>query len=577
MNTMFARAAVMALFVATSGCGGDGSSGKAQVSVPNVVGDAQAAAASAITGAGLMLGTVTTQSSSAVASGSVISQNPAASVSVASGSDVSLVVSSGPAMVAVPNVVGDAKAAATTAITGAGLTVGAVTQQASGAVASGDVISENPAAGTSVATSSSVALVISTGPPTYTIGGTIIGLGANAAVHVLNGADSVPVSANGSFTLPTGVVSGGTYAVTVGTPTSAQTCGVQNGSGTVASSNIANVVVYCTYTVTAATLNNTYTLALANFATPENGSPVAADAAVIAAYNGMGAYSGTATVNNAGTIVLGVAVSGTYAVTTTNAIASLTNNSGATGGIEGINGYSSIGVGTASGTAPSIAIAVLPNAGATTDSINGDYTLVDLTAQLSNGNIYGYEATITLTNGVISGTYTENIGGTITTGNPASGQWSVTNGVVTSVGTASGAVSADGDLIVLADTNSGDDPYINVAVRRGSGVTQATFVGVYSVAEYGGTPVTSTFGKAITLFAYGNGTYSVIFSKNANGTITTNNTDTGTYTVAADGTLTLTDSEGDVENGAISADGNALVLASVASDQNPAIFAGVRQ
>ena len=230
-----------------------------------------------------------------------------------------------------------------------------------------------------------------------------------------------------------------------------------------------------------------------------------------------------------------------------------------------------------SGTASSIAVSILPDANATTDSINGNYTLVDLTAQVSNGNIYGYDATITLTNGVISGTYTENMGGIITSGNPASGQWSVTNGVVTSVGSASGAVSADGDLIVLADTNSGDDPYINVAVRRGSGVTPATFEGVYSVGEYGGTPLTSTFGKAITLFAYGNGAYSVMFTKNGAGTITTNNTDTGTYTVAADGTLTLTDSEGDLESGAISADGNALVLASVASDQNPAIFVEVRQ
>jgi hypothetical protein len=42
----------------------------------------------------------------------------------------------------------------------------------------------------------------------------------------------------------------------------------------------------------------------------------------------------------------------------------------------------------------------------------------------------------------------------------------------------------------------------------------------------------------------GNGTYSITFTKNANGTITTNNSDNGTYTAAAEGTLTLTDSEG---------------------------------
>ena len=69
----------------------------------------------------------------------------------------------------------------------------------------------------------------------------------------------------------------------------------------------------------------------------------------------------------------------------------------------------------------------------------------------------------------------------------------------------------------------------------------------------------------------------MLFRSNANGTITTNNTGTGSYAVAADGTLTLTDPDGDVYNGAISADGNALVVASVASQQNPAIFVGVRQ
>jgi hypothetical protein len=246
-------------------------------------------------------------------------------------------------------------------------------------------------------------------------------------------------------------------------------------------------------------------------------------------------------------------------------------------GREGVNADSALAVSTTSGTAPTIGIGVVADANATTNSINGNYTLVDISAQLSTGIVYGYEATITVNNGTVTGTYTQNLGGTITSGNPASAQWTVTNGILTSVGSASGAVSPDGDLIVLADTNSGDDPYINVAVRRGSGVTPATFAGVYSIAEYGGTPLTSTFGKAITLFAYGNGTYGVTFTKNANGNITTNNADTGTYTVAADGTLTLTDSEGDVYNGAISADGNALVLGSVAGELNPAIFVGVRQ
>jgi hypothetical protein len=65
-----------------------------QVAVPNVVGDTQAAATSAITGAGLVVGTVTTQSSSTVPAGDVISQTPAAGEVVVTGAAVNLVVSS---------------------------------------------------------------------------------------------------------------------------------------------------------------------------------------------------------------------------------------------------------------------------------------------------------------------------------------------------------------------------------------------------------------------------------------------------------------------------------------------------
>jgi hypothetical protein len=133
------------------------------VVVPNVVGDTQAAATTAITGASLTLGTVTTQSSATVATGVVISQSPNASTSGSKGGAVNLVVSSGPATVAAPAVTGDTQAAATTSLTGAGLTVGTVTMASSTTVASGKVISENPAAGTSVDVGSAVSLIVSTG------------------------------------------------------------------------------------------------------------------------------------------------------------------------------------------------------------------------------------------------------------------------------------------------------------------------------------------------------------------------------------------------------------------------------
>lgn len=64
--------------------------------VPNTVGQTQAAAATALTNAGLTVGTVTYQASASPA-GTVIRQNPAAAVSAANGSPVNLVISLGPA------------------------------------------------------------------------------------------------------------------------------------------------------------------------------------------------------------------------------------------------------------------------------------------------------------------------------------------------------------------------------------------------------------------------------------------------------------------------------------------------
>jgi 6-phosphogluconolactonase len=64
--------------------------------VPNVVGQTQAAAATALTGAGLTLGAVTVASSATVPPGSIISQIPAAATMVISGSAVDLTVSVGP-------------------------------------------------------------------------------------------------------------------------------------------------------------------------------------------------------------------------------------------------------------------------------------------------------------------------------------------------------------------------------------------------------------------------------------------------------------------------------------------------
>ena len=164
------------------------SSGPQMVSVPKVDGLTQDAAATAITGAKLKVGTVTPQASDTVVGGKVISQEPASGSSVAEGSPVNLVVSSGPQMMSVPKVDGLAQDAATTAITAATLKVGTVTQQASNAVTAGNVISQDPANGSSLLPGSPVNLVISSGPQVMMTVPGLEGLTQAAATTAITGA-----------------------------------------------------------------------------------------------------------------------------------------------------------------------------------------------------------------------------------------------------------------------------------------------------------------------------------------------------------------------------------------------------
>ena len=163
------------------------SSGPQMMTVPNVEGLTQAAATTTITGAKLIVGTFTQQSSNTVATGNVIGQDPASGSSLAQGSPINLVISLGPQMVTVPNVEGLTQDAATTAITGAKLTVGTVIQQSSNTVATGKVISQDPASGSSSAQGSQVKLVISSGPQMVTVPN-VEGLTQDAATAAITGA-----------------------------------------------------------------------------------------------------------------------------------------------------------------------------------------------------------------------------------------------------------------------------------------------------------------------------------------------------------------------------------------------------
>jgi 6-phosphogluconolactonase (cycloisomerase 2 family) len=80
-----------------------------------------------------------------------------------------------------------------------------------------------------------------------TIGGTVSGLTGTVVLQD-NGTDNLSVSQNGSFTFATPVASGKTYAVTVLTQPTGQTCTVTNGTGTAGNSNVTNVAVSCSAT-----------------------------------------------------------------------------------------------------------------------------------------------------------------------------------------------------------------------------------------------------------------------------------------------------------------------------------------
>ena len=140
------------------------SSGPVVVSVPDVVGQTQAVAESAIDSAGLTVGIVTTVSSDTVPAGSVISQEPVAGVLVPENTAIDLVISSGPVMVSVPDVVGQTQEVAENTISSAGLAVGTVTTASSDTVPSGCVISQDPSSGESIVAGLAVNLVVSTGP-----------------------------------------------------------------------------------------------------------------------------------------------------------------------------------------------------------------------------------------------------------------------------------------------------------------------------------------------------------------------------------------------------------------------------
>jgi len=116
----------------------------------------------------------------------VISQNPAGNTQATAGSTVGIVVSLGPVLVQVPNVVGSTLAGATTQLQGLGFVV--TNTQVTNAAAPGTVLTQNPGAGVNAVFGSTVALTVSSGPGT--------GLVAAFGFEELAGNTAIDSSAN---------------------------------------------------------------------------------------------------------------------------------------------------------------------------------------------------------------------------------------------------------------------------------------------------------------------------------------------------------------------------------------------
>lgn len=144
------------------------SKGPERYQVPDVQGLTPEAATAAINAANLAAGGRVEGFSDDIPAGSVSGTDPKIGESLKPLTPVDLVISKGPKPVVIANVVGKRAPASKTTLESAGLVVTSSTKF-SEKVADGRVISVSPAAGTKVDSGSSVALVISKGPPPVVI------------------------------------------------------------------------------------------------------------------------------------------------------------------------------------------------------------------------------------------------------------------------------------------------------------------------------------------------------------------------------------------------------------------------
>jgi uncharacterized repeat protein (TIGR01451 family) len=319
-------------------------------------------------------------------------------------------------------------------------------------------------------------------PPMYTVGGTVSGLAGSGLVLSLNsGAQNLPVSANGTFTFPTAITSGSTYAVTVGTQPSSQICTITSGSGMVTAANITNVSVICA--------SNAYTVG-------GSVSGLAGSGLVLSLNNG--AQNLPISANGTFTFPTAIASGSTYAVTVGTQPSSPTQTCTVT------NGSSSIG----SANVTNVSVACTTNTYTVGGSVSG-LAGSGLVLALNNGaqNLpISANGTFTFPAAIASGsTYAVTVGTqpssptqtcTVTNGSSSVGSASITNVAVactTNAYTIGGSATGIDVSGLVLQLNGGS----NLAVNANGAFTFTTPIA--SGSTYTVTMLSQPAGRSCTL------------------------------------------------------------------------------
>lgn len=80
---------------------------------------------------------------------------------------------------------------------------------------------------------------------TYTVGGSVDGLGGDGLVLRLNDGETLPITVDGAFAFTTALASGDTYAVTVEQSPPGQACIAERAGGTIGGSDVTDIAVHC--------------------------------------------------------------------------------------------------------------------------------------------------------------------------------------------------------------------------------------------------------------------------------------------------------------------------------------------